>query len=228
VSALPEASDGVKVSRRSWPLEEKRRIVEEAFRPGMSVADVARRHGLNSNQVFNWRKVFGTRPAAEISEASSSASLARSAASPAGTSDGFLSIGAIAETKDEGCVGGFAASAVSDHWSRKTVMQIGIAGTTLFTLLIPLVQNAEQLISLRLLTGLAGGFAVSAPFPIAIELMPAQHRRTFGAIYEMALASAFHPATIHRFSAPTTPTAFDCWHCRVGWPFSSCRCSSTS
>jgi transposase-like protein len=40
----------VKASRRSWPLEEKRRIVEEAFRPGTSVADVARRHGLNSNQ----------------------------------------------------------------------------------------------------------------------------------------------------------------------------------
>jgi transposase len=110
LSALPEASDGVKVSRRSWPLEEKRRIVEEAFRPGMSVADVARRHGLNSNQVFNWRKVFGTRPAAEISEASSSASSARSAASPSGTSDGFLSIGAIAETKDEGAVPQFSSS----------------------------------------------------------------------------------------------------------------------
>ena len=110
MSALPEASDGVKVSRRSWPLEEKRRIVEEAFRPGMSVADVARRHGLNSNQVFNWRKVFGTRPAAEISEASSSASSARSAASPAGTSDGFLSIGEIAETKDEGAVPRFSSS----------------------------------------------------------------------------------------------------------------------
>jgi MFS family permease len=64
------------------------------------------------------------------------------------------------------CVGGFMASAMSDHWSRKTVMQIGIAGTTFFTLLIPLVQSAEQLIILRLLTGLAGGFAVSAPFPL--------------------------------------------------------------
>ena len=108
MSALPETSDRVKVSRRSWPLEEKRRIVEEAFGPGMSVADVARRHGLNSNQVFNWRKVFGTRPAAEISEAS--ASSARSAASPSGTSDGFLSIGAIAETKDEGAVPQFSSS----------------------------------------------------------------------------------------------------------------------
>jgi putative MFS transporter len=89
------------------------------------------------------------------------------------------------------CVGGFTASAMSDHWSRKTVMQIGIAGTTFFTLLVPLVQNAEQLVALRLLTGLAGGFAVSAPFPIAAELMPAQHRRTYGAVYEMALAAAF-------------------------------------
>jgi putative MFS transporter len=38
---------------------------------------------------------------------------------------------------------------------------------------------------------LAGGFAVSAPFPIAAELMPAQHRRTYGAGYEMSLAGAF-------------------------------------
>ena len=106
------------------------------------------------------------------------------------------------------CVGGFAASAVSDHWSRKTVMQIGISGTTLFTLLIPLVQNAEQLISLRLLTGLAGGFAVSAPFPIAIELMPAQHRRTFGAIYEMALASAFTLLPFIAFLLADNPGAF--------------------
>jgi len=91
----------VKVSRRSWPLEEKRRIVEEAFRPGMSVADVARRHGLNSNQVFNWRKVCGTRPAAEISEVPS---CTPPAASPAGAPEGFFSIGAIAEPKDEGAV----------------------------------------------------------------------------------------------------------------------------
>jgi MFS family permease len=70
-------------------------------------------------------------------------------------------------------------------------MIIGTAGITFCTLLIPLVQTGEQLIGLRLLTGLAGGFAVSAPFPIASELMPARHRRTYGAIYEMSLAAAF-------------------------------------
>ena len=52
-------------------------------------------------------------------------------------------------------------------------------------------KSGEQLIAIRLLTGLAIGFAASAPFPIAAVLMPAQHRRTYGAIYEMMLASSF-------------------------------------
>ncbi len=89
------------------------------------------------------------------------------------------------------CIGGFAASAVSDHWSRKAIMMIGVIATTFFTLLIPLVQTADQLIIVRLLTGLGAGSAVSAAFPIAAELMPAQHRRTYGAVYEMALAASF-------------------------------------
>src|SRR5271169_2433271 len=89
------------------------------------------------------------------------------------------------------CIGGYAASVVSDHWSRKTIMLIGVIATTFFTLLIPLVQTAEQLIIVRLLTVIGAGGAVSAAFPIAAELMPAQHRRTYGAVYEMALASSF-------------------------------------
>src|SRR5215469_6680255 len=89
------------------------------------------------------------------------------------------------------CLGGFLSSAVSDHWSRKTIMLIGVIATTFFTLLIPLVQNAEQLIIVRLLTGIGAGSAVSAAFPIAAELMPAQHRRTYGAVYEVALAASF-------------------------------------
>ena len=70
-------------------------------------------------------------------------------------------------------------------------MLIGVVATTFFTLLVPLVQTAEQLIIVRLLTGFGAGFAVSAAFPIAAELMPAQHRRTYGAIYEIALAISF-------------------------------------
>jgi putative MFS transporter len=106
------------------------------------------------------------------------------------------------------CVGGFTASAISDHWSRKRIMQIGVVGTTLFTLMIPLVQNAEQLITVRLETGLAGGFAVSAPFPIGAELMPAQHRRTYGAVYEMSLASAFTVLPLVGFLLAGNPSAF--------------------
>jgi MFS family permease len=89
------------------------------------------------------------------------------------------------------CVGGFAASAVSDHFSRKTIMLIGVTSVMFCTLLVPLVQSGDQLIIVRLLTGFGGGFAVSSPFPIAAELMPAQHRRTFGAVLEIALAVAF-------------------------------------
>jgi MFS family permease len=87
--------------------------------------------------------------------------------------------------------GGFTASAMSDRISRKTVMQIGVVISTGFTLLIPLAQTGTQLIVLRVLTGVGLGFAISAPFPIAAELMPKQHRRTYGAIFEVMLASAF-------------------------------------
>ena len=37
--------------------EEKRRIVEEALVPGASVAAVARRHGVNANLLFGWRRL---------------------------------------------------------------------------------------------------------------------------------------------------------------------------
>jgi len=126
------------------------------------------------------------------------------------------------------CVGGFMASAMSDHRSRKTVMQIGIAGTTFFTLLIPLVQSAEQLIILRLLTGLASGFAVSAPFPIAAELCP----HSIGALTARSTRWRWRaPSPCCRSSpscSPSTLTPFDCWHCRVDWRCSLYRCSSIS
>ena len=57
-----------------------------------------------------------------------------------------------------------------------------VVATTFLTLLIPLVQNAKQLIIVRLLTGLGAGGVVSVAFPIAAELMPAQHRRPSGGL----------------------------------------------
>jgi transposase len=48
--------------RRSWTLEEKRRIVHESQEDGSSIAEVARRHDLNANQLFTWRRQFGVEP----------------------------------------------------------------------------------------------------------------------------------------------------------------------
>ena len=50
--------------RRSWSLEEKRRIVDESLGDGASIAEVARRHDLNTNQLFTWRRQFGFEPTA--------------------------------------------------------------------------------------------------------------------------------------------------------------------
>ena len=33
-------------------------MVEETLQPGASVAVIARRHGVNANQVFHWRKLY--------------------------------------------------------------------------------------------------------------------------------------------------------------------------
>jgi transposase len=44
-----------KRKRRSYSKAFKRRVVAETLEPGASVAEVARRHGLNANMVFMWR-----------------------------------------------------------------------------------------------------------------------------------------------------------------------------
>ena len=44
--------------RRYRTNAEKRRIVEEALAGDTSVAEVARRNGVNANLLFNWRKLY--------------------------------------------------------------------------------------------------------------------------------------------------------------------------
>lgn len=44
--------------RQKHTIEEKRRIVEETHERGASVAVVARRYGVNANQVFGWRQLY--------------------------------------------------------------------------------------------------------------------------------------------------------------------------
>ena len=45
-----------RVRRRSWPASLKRQIVAETLEPGASVSVVARRHDVNANLVFTWRR----------------------------------------------------------------------------------------------------------------------------------------------------------------------------
>lgn len=42
--------------RRRWADEDKRRIIAECEAPGSSVSIVARRHDLNANLLFTWRR----------------------------------------------------------------------------------------------------------------------------------------------------------------------------
>jgi transposase len=51
-------SRGRRISaRRHRSIEEKRAIVAESLEPGASVAEIARRHGVNANLVFGWRRL---------------------------------------------------------------------------------------------------------------------------------------------------------------------------
>lgn len=44
--------------RRRWTIEEKRRIAQETFLPGASVAQIAQSYALNANQLFLWRRLY--------------------------------------------------------------------------------------------------------------------------------------------------------------------------
>ena len=56
--------------RRSWTRDEKRRIVEESLQEGASIAEVARRHEVNANLLFTWRRKMGVEPSTENDAAS--------------------------------------------------------------------------------------------------------------------------------------------------------------
>ena len=45
-------------ARRRWSEEEKRQLVAETFMPGATVHAVAQRHGINTSQLFTWRKRY--------------------------------------------------------------------------------------------------------------------------------------------------------------------------
>ena len=56
--------------RQRWSAAEKLAMVRETYEPGMTVSLVARRHGINPNQLFHWRKLerIGALTAVEAGE----------------------------------------------------------------------------------------------------------------------------------------------------------------
>jgi transposase len=59
--ALCDEGSGRSGQRRRWTEEDKARIVAECEAPGSSVSIVARRHDLNTNMLFTWRREFRRR-----------------------------------------------------------------------------------------------------------------------------------------------------------------------
>jgi transposase len=56
-----DGSSGGSGRRRRWTSADKARIVAECGVPGSSVSIVARRHDLNANMLFTWRREFQRR-----------------------------------------------------------------------------------------------------------------------------------------------------------------------
>lgn len=53
-----EVVTGGRLGRPNYPIEFKRRLAAEACEPGVSVAKLALRYGLNTNMVFKWRRQY--------------------------------------------------------------------------------------------------------------------------------------------------------------------------
>ena len=90
-----------KRSRRSWSDDEKQRIVAEALLPGASVAEIARRHGMNANLLFTWRRIARTACAAGA-EVAAPSEPARSDAMLAASDPGLIPIGVFTHAPDGG------------------------------------------------------------------------------------------------------------------------------
>jgi transposase len=61
---LEVRADGRPRARKVYSEAYKRRIVALTFEPGVSVSQVAQRHGLNTNLLFTWRRQPGNAPTA--------------------------------------------------------------------------------------------------------------------------------------------------------------------
>ena len=94
--------------RRTWPDDEKQRMVAEALSPGASVSDIARRHGVNTNLLFNWvRSARKLSLGAASSRPVSAACLVAEPPSPIFSGD-FIQLGVVANAPgdDPGLIAG--------------------------------------------------------------------------------------------------------------------------
>ncbi len=66
--SVSRSGSAAKRRRRVRPEDEKRRIVAETYERGASVSAVARRHDLNANLLFSWRRVMGAVASASVDE----------------------------------------------------------------------------------------------------------------------------------------------------------------
>jgi transposase len=84
----------VRKGRQAWSKEEKCLIVAETLVPGASVSEIARRHNMNANMLFNWRREArqGRLPAVapKLEEANRSAAIE------------FIPIGVLGRNEDTG------------------------------------------------------------------------------------------------------------------------------
>src|SRR4029077_15755253 len=101
VPGAPILTAARKRPRRSWSDDEKRRIVAETLCPGASVADTARRHGVNANLLFNWRRTARA-TSSVCTGAPAPAERTQPEALAAASDNGFIPIGVFASVPDGG------------------------------------------------------------------------------------------------------------------------------
>ena len=61
--------------RRDWPDDRKIEIVAETLAPGVNISEIARRHEINPQQLFGWRKRFRVQAEAMLASADRPAAL---------------------------------------------------------------------------------------------------------------------------------------------------------
>ena len=97
--------------RRRWTAEEKAQILTESFEPGASVADVARRHGVNRGLLWTWRHearkrgAIGEQPFVPLRIAEEPAAPLRSTPAGSGAGAGPAGSGKPDDTKEGSALG---------------------------------------------------------------------------------------------------------------------------